>query len=102
VPRLEAAFEGPGSAGFAAEKAVVVFRTADLGSLALARSLLEEAGIPCSVRNERTLGLLPGSLLGPMLETDFRTADLEVLESAAAKAREALEGLDGVVEESRS
>lgn len=71
--------------------AVTVFEANDIGSLELARSLLHEAGIGSSVRNERMLGLLPLPFGGS--DTRQRPAELQVTERNEQRAREVLEPL---------
>lgn len=69
---------------------VTVFEARDLGSLELARGLLEEAGIGCAVRNERMLGLWPAPFGG---SERFRRAELQVTQRNEQRARELLADL---------
>lgn len=73
---------------------VTVLETGDLGTLELARSLLAEAGIGCSIRNERMLGLFPALQAGSTVTQRFRSAELQVTERNAARARALLEELE--------
>jgi hypothetical protein len=76
---------------------VTVFDTADLGTLELAKSLLESAGIACSVRNERMLGLFPTLQGGPMVAQRFRTAEVQVTEHNEERARAVLDAMEDAV-----
>lgn len=73
---------------------VTVLETGDLGTLELARSLLAEAGIGCSVRNERMLGLFPAMQAGSSVTQRFRSAELQVTEKNADRARALLAELE--------
>ena len=74
--------------------AVTVLATPDLGILELARSMLTEEGIGCSVRNERMLGLFPALQSASAATQRFRTAELQVTERNAARARQILSGIE--------
>ena len=83
------------------ERSVVVLRTADPSALALAQALLREADISFAVNNERMIGLFPSALSGPELDSRFRAAEIEVLESTRERALETLSDIEGVVTASR-
>lgn len=71
--------------------AVTVFEVGDMGTLELARALLADAGIGCSVRNERTLGFMPAPFGAPGERS--RCAEIQVTERNERRAREVLEPL---------
>jgi len=73
--------------------AVTVFEAADIGTIELARSILEEAGIGCSIKNERMLGLFPAFSGEASMPPRFRTAEIQVTERNELRARRLLEPL---------
>lgn len=73
---------------------VTVLETADLAALGLARSLLEEAGIPHAVWNERAIEVFPGSDSGSVLRDRHGDAELQVPSAFADQARQILEQLE--------
>lgn len=73
---------------------VTVLSTADLAELAVAKSLLEEAGIPHAVWNERAIEVFPGSNAGSVLRDRHGNAELQVPATLVEQARQILEQLE--------
>jgi hypothetical protein len=71
------------------ERPVTVFRSNDPGVLALARSLLDGAGIEFFMAGEVVSGLYPGRAEGP-----FGTPEIRVASADAHQAREVLKELE--------
>lgn len=69
---------------------VTVFKTNDPALLAVAQSLLEEAGIEFNVVGEALLNLFPGSAVGADM-----TPEVQVPADDAEQARELLKELAG-------
>jgi len=73
---------------------VTVLETGDVTALAVAKSLLEEAEIPCAVWNERAIEVFPGSDGGSVLRDRHGNAELQVPSAYADQAREILDRLE--------
>lgn len=73
---------------------VTVFRTGDPGTLALAQSLLENAGIQCAVKGDRSQDLFGGGRIGTHFNVVTGPAEILVLQSDVAAAEELLADLD--------
>ena len=79
--------------------AVMVFKTADLGRLALAEALLEGAGIAYAVRGARAVGLGSGAFLPRTGGDTVRSAQIEVPASREKEAEAVLSRLQEGEEE---
>ena len=81
------------------EKLVPVFRVTNAALLPLAKSILESADIPFTVRDEMVQGLIGGGQLGTGFNVLTGAPKILVVESNAAEARALLEQLGAPEEE---
>ena len=73
---------------------VTVLETGDVAALAVAKALLEEAGIPYAVWNERAIEIFPGADSGSALRDRHGDAEVQVPSGHASQAREILSQLE--------
>ena len=90
---VELVSELPEATGPDLSPLVTVYASADLGLIQIARSLLDSAGIPCTVRNERTLSLMPSLWKGGSSQGPLRKAEIQVTARREEEARRLLEDL---------
>jgi len=76
------------------EDLVPVFRTSDETAAAVARSILEEAGIPCAVKGGFMSDVTGISRLGTVFTPGIQPVAVYVLESDAEEASSLLEELN--------
>lgn len=69
------------------EELVLVYRSADETAAAVAQSLLEEAGIPCSTKGGLMNDATGISRLGTMFTPGLKPVEVYVLESDAEEAQ---------------
>jgi hypothetical protein len=84
------------------EKLVTVFATGNHGIIALAKSILDDAGIQFYAKNERTEDLIGLGVIGTGYNPVIGPIELQVLEENAAEAKDLLKDLsEGQVEEEK-
>ena len=75
------------------EKLVTVFATGNHGIIALAKSMLDDAGIQYYAKNERTEDLIGIGVIGTGYNPIIGPVELQVIESDAEEAKKLLEEL---------
>jgi len=84
------------------EKLVTVFATGNHGVIALAKSMLDDAGIEYYAKNERTEDLIGFGVIGTGYNPVIGPIELQVLEENAEEAMKLLKDLsEGQVESSQ-
>lgn len=82
------------------EKLVTVFATGNHGIIALAKSILDDAGIQFYPKNERSEDLIGIGVIGTGYNPIIGPVELQVLEENAKEAKELLKDLsEGQVED---
>jgi hypothetical protein len=75
------------------EKLVTVFATGNHGLIALAKSMLDDAGIKYYAKNERTEDLIGLGVIGTGYNPVIGPVEIQVLENDAEEAKILLENL---------
>lgn len=75
------------------EKAVTIFATGNHGLIALAKSILDDAGIKYYAKNERSEDLIGIGVVGTGFNPLIGPIELQVLENDAEEAKKLLEEL---------
>ena len=82
------------------EKLVTIFATGNHGIIALAKSILDDAGIQYYAKNERAEDLIGIGVIGTGFNPIIGPIELQVLEENAAEAKDLLKDLsEGQVED---
>ena len=72
---------------------VTVFKTPDPALVPVIHSLLQDAGIPYTIRNEEILGLFPATAVGLAIDPRSKGAEVQVPADRADEAKRLLEDL---------
>jgi hypothetical protein len=84
------------------EKLVTVYKTGHHGTIAVVKSILDEAGIEYSVKGEGIQDLIGAGIFGVGYNPITGPVEFQVLEDNAEYARELLKDVDDAVTEEES